>query len=325
MANRLRCLSYRNNGAQRCDAQQPCTTCIQFGGGSDCVYEQIHDNSPTDFQPFLSSFKCGPNTRGPCPSVTDTVLPEAGSSLPTSTYLTWSLVSPERSRRRPKSDPPEQCPAPQKQSSTETQLVPSRDDFPKPHQPNDTLTLPFSPSLRFPPVPLNVSFPLINPERFQISDTHLCDAKQPCTTCVNKNKGAACEYEGSRNRDNALSKRPTPTPKGVLLVRSNSNASGSRLSSSPDFRERPLAQPEQSRREPPPTTHGKLVPVPSSDASVAVRALGAMEYPLHPIVSSFSILPSINFQSTTRPLQTPLSLIPPNVCKFPGFPETIWI
>ena len=144
------------------------------------------------------------------------------------------------------------------------------------------------------------------------SEHKRCDAKQPCTTCVNKNRGATCKYVRSASKNNlSPSKRPTSTPKGVFLARSNFNAFDSSHPLSLDFHERPPTQPEHFGREPPPPIHEKIVPVPSSDASDTVKTLSVMRCPPRPIKSSFSILPSINFQTPPRPLQIPLSLIPP--------------
>ena len=126
-------------------------------------------------------------------------------------------------------------------------------------------------------------------------------------TCLNKNKGAACKYEGSRYSDNTPPKRP---PKDVLVFL-DSNESVSSHPLPPNSPEGPSIQPEQSEQDHSPFIHEKVVTDPPSGALVAVRALGVTECPPHSTASSLSILPSIHSQTIPRPLQIPLSFIPP--------------
>ena len=177
----LQCLSHWD-GVQRCDARQPCTACIEVDGGLDCVYERerevqrMRDKLPAGVQPFLSSFKCEPEPcdplssqatdEGSCLSATDLVSPDANSLISSSVGSALSLVSLGSSRCL-------DSPAPQERSGPETQGVHSREDFLRLHQPENTPTFSFLSPLHLlsVPRPLDVSFPLMNPECFQISDT----------------------------------------------------------------------------------------------------------------------------------------------------------
>jgi hypothetical protein len=120
-----------------------------------------------------------------------------------------------------------------------------------------------------------------------------CDAKEPCTTCVNKNRGSTCKYEGSRSRGDVPSNSPMPKPKD-FLARSDSSEPGSSYPSPFDLFARSSAP-----------------LVPWSDGSVAQKTLGVTEWSPRSTGSSFTILPSINFLTIPRPLHTSLSLIPP--------------
>lgn len=179
-------LSHRSYGVQKCDAKQPCTTCIQLDGGLGCVYERrraaqrVPDKISTDIQPFLSSFECETNPCDSSPPAPDIFSPEASSLVTSSTCPTLSSASPGKSHRSD-SDPPDRYTAPQKKSSPETQLAPSRKGPPKPHRPDIIPTFSFLPSLHLPSVPrlLDVSFPLMNPECFQISDTTPSESDLP--------------------------------------------------------------------------------------------------------------------------------------------------
>lgn len=145
-----------------------------------------------------------------------------------------------------------------------------------------------------------------------------CDARQPCTTCANKNRGAACKYEGSRSRDNPPLKPPTPQRKDALAGPDSSESDSSR-SPSVDANEKPLVPPYQSEREIPPLIPGRANPAPSLDGSL--KGLGIAEWSLCSTESSFTTLPSIHFRAIPRPLGIPLSLIPPErvqVSRFPG-------
>ena len=164
-----------------------------------------------------------------------------------------------------------------------------------------------------------------------------CDAKQPCTTCVNGNRGAGCTYE--------LPPRPRPAGTGVFIFvqarapdspnagnlpsQAPANVPSSALTSPP--RDLPLVTwsdssesgPSHSQFPAPPTPiirsspdfspriHDKILPGPSSDVSVRRKTHDTTISILRPTVSSFTVLPSIHFQIVPRPLRTPFSLIPP--------------
>ena len=177
-----------NNNVQRCDAKQPCTTCLRLDGGSDCVYEQSRimqrkgERLPADAQPFLFSFKCKPS---PCSSSSSWVTSEdasfsaSNSASPETTSSPTphpsSPVSPEESLWSGCDAPDELSsgpPAPQKTSSPETQLVSLRGGSPGADQADGMPSFnSFSFSWLF-SVPRPLHFPLAsNPEDFQISDT----------------------------------------------------------------------------------------------------------------------------------------------------------
>ena len=106
---------------------------------------------------------------------------------------------------------------------------------------------------------------------------------------MNKDRVAACTYKGSR--------LATPTDPGE---------SGSFNPISHDLRERSLKSPKQLEWKPPPDIAlNKVVPVPSSDALV-------VNYPLRPIPSSPTVLPSIHFQTIPHLIRIPLSDICPD-------------
>ena len=181
-------LIYPGNGIQRCDAKQPCTTCLRLDGGSTCVYEQNRtmqrkgERLPADAQPFLLTFKCKPS---PSESSTSWVTGEDASfsasisSSPEtespSTPQATSPVSPEESRCSG-SDAPDELNLPSplglETQGLETQLISLRRDSPKPDQSDEIPTFSFQ-SLRLSsvPRPLHLPFALLNPERFQISGT----------------------------------------------------------------------------------------------------------------------------------------------------------
>ncbi|KAF9779631.1 hypothetical protein BJ322DRAFT_1168073 [Thelephora terrestris] len=127
-----------------------------------------------------------------------------------------------------------------------------------------------------------------------------CDAELPCATCVKKDRGAACTYDGSRS-DNNVTLRPSRSPpRDVLaLALSDSGDPGTSLPPPFDLHERPLTAPE------------RLLWKYSADRSVVKRASGATEYPPSPVVSPLTTLPSTRFQTIPRPLQMPLLDIHP--------------
>ena len=173
---------------QKCDAKQPCTTCLRLDGGSECVYEQSRiiqrkgERMPADAQAFLFSFKSKPS---PCESPSPWVggedsslftlnpaSPETSSSS-SSTHQPSSPVSPEESHYSGCDVPDElKTPTPQRSSSPETQLVPFRVDPSKPYHADKPPA--FSSSFFRPssiPRPPHLSIGLLYPERFQISGT----------------------------------------------------------------------------------------------------------------------------------------------------------
>jgi len=173
---------------QRCDAMQPCTPCIQLNGGSDCVYEQnpvtqrIRNKLPAAVQPFLFSFNSEPSQCGSRSSratsedislsAFDSASPDTSSSV-FSSAPSSSNVSPKGSS--PDSDTLDEFepPTPREISNPGMQLVPSRRDSPKSHQPATISTFSFLPSLRLASIPRPFHTPLsiLNPECFQVSDT----------------------------------------------------------------------------------------------------------------------------------------------------------
>ena len=119
----------------------------------------MHKKLPPAVQPFLFNFS-------------DITLSDIGGSVSSSTNADSSRASPESSRS-PQSDRSD-SPIPQERSTSEMQLVPFREEYPKLHQPQPTTTPIFSlPSLRFPSIPRQLHIPLqsSNPEHFQVSDT----------------------------------------------------------------------------------------------------------------------------------------------------------
>jgi hypothetical protein len=137
-----------------------------------------------------------------------------------------------------------------------------------------------------------------------------CDARQPCTTCVNKNTGAACEYEGSRSCGYTPPNPPTPQSKNALAG-SGSSEFGSSGSSSVGSHERPSSPPNRFERGPPPPILEKVDRVLPPGGSVVQTALDVTEWSPRSTGTSFKILPSIHFRAIPRPLRMPLSLIPP--------------
>jgi hypothetical protein len=113
-----------------------------------------------------------------------------------------------------------------------------------------------------------------------------CDAREPCMTCVDKNKSAACKYKGSRSSGNVPPTPPMSQSKAVL-VGSGSNESGSSC-----YLE-------------------KVDQVPLSDVSVVQKILDVTGWSPRSTGSSFTILPSVHFRDIPRPLHIPSSFIPP--------------
>lgn len=137
-----------------------------------------------------------------------------------------------------------------------------------------------------------------------------CDARQPCKTCAEKGRGAACKYEVSSG--NVPPKPPiSGPPRDVLFPWSDSSKSGPSHSLSLVLREKSSEPAEQSERQPSRLKLENAVLVPSSGASAADKALGVTECLTHLDAPSFAIIPSIHFRVIPRPLRIPLSLIPP--------------
>jgi hypothetical protein len=113
-----------------------------------------------------------------------------------------------------------------------------------------------------------------------------CDARQPCTTCVNKNRGTACKYEGSRSSGNVPPTPPMSQSEDALAGSGSSESGSSRSLEKVDL-------------------------VPLSDVSVVQKTLDVAEWLPRSTGSSFTILPSVHFRAIPRPLHIPLSFIPP--------------
>ena len=164
-----------------------------------------------------------------------------------------------------------------------------------------------------------------------------CDAKQPCTACVNGERGTECTYEPrqrfrptgthvfsvwngsassppsvctltSQTSANGLSfsEPPTNPPSYITLSIASGSASPLPLSLVPYGR--PSTPMVQLPQEPSPCVCDEMVPASSLDPSAVQRITGHVP---RPIVSSFTILPSIHFRTIPRPLRVPLSPIPP--------------
>lgn len=166
-----------------------------------------------------------------------------------------------------------------------------------------------------------------------------CDAKQPCTTCVNGDRAVECMYELCRrsrstnvngfppSRDDAtgalcvrtlpsqtspnrfsFSEPPIRPPS--LLTWSISSESASSLSPSSPACER---LPTPTAQKPSARIHGEMTLRPPSDVSPARRTRCNTECVTCPIASSFTVLPSACFRTIPQPLQVPfkLSIIPP--------------
>ena len=161
-----------------------------------------------------------------------------------------------------------------------------------------------------------------------------CDGKRPCTMCVIGGNGAMCTYEPRQrslqistnaplvSRDNpssplsvhtlpfeksanrfSLSEPLTSPPSDIsFLTWPNSSGPASSLPLLP-----PLAQDERSLA---PSSFVHVLDS-SSDIPVVQDIHSTVELVPRPTVSSFTVLPSIDFRTIPRPLQVPLSLVPP--------------
>ena len=167
-----------------------------------------------------------------------------------------------------------------------------------------------------------------------------CDGKRPCTTCVNGERGDGCAYEPWRRSHRVgagvppVSRANTPPrpPDGHALP-SELLTAGSPISEPVT---RPLdvpllTWPDRNKPTsfplPPPSPtpyeralvsssrlRGEIELDPSLGVSVAQDTTDThdtTECVSRPLVSSFTVLPSIDFRAIPRLLQIPLSLIPP--------------
>ncbi|KAF9779633.1 hypothetical protein BJ322DRAFT_370638 [Thelephora terrestris] len=137
-----------------------------------------------------------------------------------------------------------------------------------------------------------------------------CDAKQPCTTCVKKDRIATCTYEGFRFTSN-----------GLLVASPDSSESRSSRSLHVDLPKRSSMPPEQLERGRSLLVLDKVVPVPLSDAPAGEKPPAASVCPARSTPSPFTVLPSIHFQTIPRPFRTPLSVIPPECMQLSGVAE----
>ena len=164
-----------------------------------------------------------------------------------------------------------------------------------------------------------------------------CDAKRPCTTCVNWDKGTECAYEQPRPVGTDALSVPPDNASGYLNARTSSfqtsadglpfreppidpppdhpaparpgpyeSASPPSLSSAPYMR-RPSRPTPRLPQDPPPFLRNSTVPRPSS--SPVIHEI--MERDSSPVGPPFTIPISIQFRTIPRPLRTSLSFAPP--------------
>ena len=112
------------------------------------------------------------------------------------------------------------------------------------------------------------------------------------------------------------SSESSTSPRSDLPVLSRSNPTKSDLPPSlppAPFEGRPSKPKARLPRELPPASHihDSIAPCPSSDVSVVRYIHNATKRVPHPVPYSFTILPSIHLRTIPRPLQIPLSFIPP--------------
>ena len=158
-----------------------------------------------------------------------------------------------------------------------------------------------------------------------------CDGKRPCTTCVVGGRGARCTYEPRQRSRRAntnpffTSRNSAPRPLSIYTLASKSSAvefSSSESQTRPLFN---ISLPTRSNsggstsflpplltpRERPPIPTTQLPREPSSDVLVVRNMHNTMGCVPHSAVPPFTVLPSIHFRTILRPLQVPLSHIPP--------------
>ena len=172
-------------------------------------------------------------------------------------------------------------------------------------------------------------------ERRLTSPHQKCDGKRPCTTCVIGDDGTRCTYEQSQRSPRISTDRLSvahnsePSSQSVYTLPFKTAVNGFSFSepqthTSSDIplsttsslppplapRERPLTPMAQLPREPSPHVHGEIMLGPSPDAAVR-NTQAIMECIPRHTVPPFTVLPSLHFRTVPRPLQVPLSLIPP--------------
>lgn len=171
-----------------------------------------------------------------------------------------------------------------------------------------------------------------------------CDAKRPCTTCASGERAVECKYQPRqqfpppKTNAHSISRGGTPGPLTVHTLPSQTFAHGFSFSAPligpPDLPlstwfnfsefdstlppsaapcERPSSPTAKIPWEPPSRIDGAgEVPSSPSDVSVVWGIRGTSELVTRPtVLPSFTVLPSIHFQTIPRPLPVPLSLVPP--------------
>ena len=176
-----------------------------------------------------------------------------------------------------------------------------------------------------------------------------CDAKRPCKTCVHGDRSDGCVYESrwrphpigvsvfsishdsksgtisartspSQTSVDWFSEPPTsPSPELPLLTWSDYSESASPISPSVAPRERPSKPTTRLLWEPSPRIHNEVALVPPSNVSV-VQKIHVERVPRRN-GSSFTVLPSIHFQTIPRPLRVPLSFVPPEYVQLSSVAE----
>ena len=166
--------------------------------------------------------------------------------------------------------------------------------------------------------------------RRRLTSSHQrCDAKRPCTTCVNGDKADECIYGRQRSRliptiqtsAKGFSWPPIGPLPTLLLTWPDSSESAS-LPSSLAPCERPSPPTARPPWELSPRIYNQIGPRPSSDVSVVQSTCGITERVPRLTGSSFTILPSIHFHTIPRPLRIPLSLVPPEYTQVSSVTES---
>ena len=175
-----------------------------------------------------------------------------------------------------------------------------------------------------------------------------CDAKRPCKTCVHGDRSDGCVYESRwrphpigvsvfsishDSKSGTISARTSPSQTSVdwfsepptspsldlpLLTWSDSSESAP-ISPSIAPRERPSKPTTRLPWEPSPHIHNEVALVPPSSVSV-VQDIHVERVPRRN-GSSFTVLPSLHFQTIPRPLRVPLSFVPPEYVQVSSIAE----